>query len=47
MALRPAPLESLSFPTKVLLLGAGIFLVYTISLIAALLLTGISPLQEA
>ena len=47
MALPPAPLESLSFPARVLLLGAGIVLVCTISLIAALLLTGITPLQEA
>ena len=47
MALRPAPLNSLSFPARVLLLGAGIVLVCTISLIAALLLTDISPLQVA
>ena len=47
MALRPAPLESLSFPSRVLLLGVGIILVCTASLIAVLLLTGISPLQEA
>lgn len=47
MALGPAPLESLSFPARVLLLGAGIVLVRTISLISALLLTGITPLQEA
>ena len=47
MALRPAPLESLSFPARVLLLGTGIVLVCTISLIVALLLTGITPLQEA
>ena len=47
MALRPVPLDSLSFPVRVLLLGAGIVSVCTISLIAVLLLTGISPLQEA
>ncbi len=47
MALRPVPLESLSLPTRVLLLGAGIILVCTASLLLALALTGISPLQEA
>lgn len=47
MALRPASLESLSFPSRVLLLGVGIVLVCTASLIAIPLLTGISPLLEA
>lgn len=47
MALRPVPLEDLSFPAKVLLLGAGIVFVCTASLVACLFLTGLSPFAQA
>ena len=47
MALRPAPLEDLSFPARVLLLGTGIVLICTASLIACILLTGLGPLGQA
>ncbi len=45
MALRPVPIDSISYPTRVALLGVGIVIVCTVSLIAGILYAGPSMTQ--